>query len=304
MDDRIRNETSHIMLKIHTIATTVTLFVLIFALQELYAFKEEYALTFLHDSAFDLIIAVVTSGIVYTIILKITEKVYTNHWIKTHRDLYIAGEWMHIHGKADKDSTYLRVGTARIRQNFYNIEIHAENFSPKYENGEYRPRDLQYTLWKYTLGEISDTGDIIGVYVASKKYSTMRTNRGIHQISVIENDHETDLPTVLAGGFSDVSPSDSEGYIRLYRKTVGTGATHSLLDRIKKMLPWVKNKPVPHNVPESIAKNLDEHGLPRDWKNEVDRIMKRIDAAKNSDQTQAVHSANDDGHSNQDKEGQ
>ncbi len=252
MDERVKNGTSSVQNTIHQTAVGIFIFVLV----GLYTIKESGDIVFFKDAYADLIISLVTSGLVFCVILELTKWVYEKWWIHKHSDLYLAGDWLHIHGK-NSDLGYLRIGVVRIKQNYYDLEVHAENYSPKYgEDGIFRPRNRQYTRWKYLISEINDSGDIIGVYRASRKYTEWRTNEGIHQLSIIEFDDDLKYPTVIAGEYADVHPSDSEGYLRLYRVSIGS-------DR-KKLLP-----------------NLDENEYPEVWKTEVLAIM---EAAKTASQ--------------------
>lgn len=210
--------------------------------------KNQVILFFFKDASADFIISVVTSGLVFYIILELTKCAYSKWWIRKHPDLYLSGDWLHIHGK-NSDLSYLRIGVVRIKQNYYDLEVHAENYSPKFgQDGIFRPKNRQYTRWKYLISEINESGDVIGVYRASRKYTEWRTNEGIHQLSVIEFDEDMRFPTVIAGEYADVHPSDSEGYLRLYRVSIGSGR--------KKLLPY-----------------LDENEYPEVWKTEVLAIM-------------------------------
>lgn len=240
----MKNETSSVYGTIYQIAIAIFIFVLV----ELYTIKESNDVIFFKDTSADFILSVVTSGIVFYVILELTKWTYVKWWIRKYPDLYLAGDWLHIHGK-NSDLSYLRVGIVRIKQNFYDLEVHAENYSPKYgEDGIFRPKNRRYTRWKYLISEVNDAGDVVGVYRASRKYTEWRTNEGIHKLSVIEVDDEMQYPTVLAGEYADIYPSDSEGYLRLYRVSIGPGK--------KKMLPC-----------------LDENGYPEVWKTEVLAIM-------------------------------
>ena len=72
------------------------------------------------------------------------------------------------------------------------------------------------TQWRYILSNISDGGELLACYSAGKKTSNNRSNRGLHEMMVIEHD-KFGYPLIIRGTFSDVYPSTSEGYIELFR---------------------------------------------------------------------------------------
>lgn len=214
MDSRPKDENAAITATIFTISVSI-LIVIVQMLFSLFPFNSEELDTFL-SKGYGLVICIATSGLLFFIIRYTVGRIYTIYWIHVHKDLYIAGEWRHVH-RRNKGCDYLRAGTIYINQNFYNLEVHAENFNPVLKNGKVAKRDNQLTRWRYLLGSVADSGEITGLYQASNRFAeTNRLVRGVHRLFVLGYD-ENGYPSIIGGEFTDCAPSSSEGYIMLYR---------------------------------------------------------------------------------------
>lgn len=138
-------------------------------------------------------IEIIIFGILDLLIFNIVHYLMGVIWIKSHKDIWVQGLWLHIHVKNN-----IRVGYVNIKQDFYEINAQGENISPISEdNGDY------ITSWSYSMGRVADDNtvrDFIGYYKAHKQQRGI-SNDGMHALT-IERDMNN-IPCVMRGNFFD-----------------------------------------------------------------------------------------------------
>jgi len=215
MDGKIQNRTLSVYQSISASAAGIY----IVAVQSLY---ELFNWRFSDNPLANVLFNIVIGGVLYIIILKAIIFIKMRLWMKEYNECYMGGTWYHIHTKED-DGQYIRAGRVRIKQHFFDISVEGENYTPELImcEGKDTPEirfgnRRKMTQWRYILSNISDGGELIACYSAGKKTSNNRSNRGLHEMMVIEHD-KFGYPLIIRGTFSDVYPSTSEGYIELFR---------------------------------------------------------------------------------------
>lgn len=162
-------------------------------------------------------------------------------WQIKNNHLNLGGEWYHVHLKSS-DTSYIRIGSVRIFQNFnkneYNrLKIEGRNYNVmRYEpeTGIISHNPLTRTRWKgdYLL---YDNGCLRGIYNTKREFKETYGDwvveeheySGVHEIDIVDDDNDsdtTDTTYMLQGTFKDCAPSPKEGKIFLFR---------SKLDRLK-----------------------------------------------------------------------
>ncbi len=234
MNDNIPNRTHAIYKWLHTTVAGLYLTVTQ-VVYELVVFRVNT-----ESAAINIFLNIAFNGVVYYLLYQLVKHIYQFVWIRRNKDCYIAGKWYHIHTKDHSD--YLRVGILNIKQHFFDISVEGHNYQPCLnEAGELEFENGAATHWRYTLAELSDHGNIYACYSASKKSGKRRSNKGIHQLMVLEHGQDG-YPTIYDGDFGDIFPSTSEGYLRLYRagkadkKTGQTDRPELWLQTVKSLL--------------------------------------------------------------------
>lgn len=144
------------------------------------------------------------NSFLFLIVYLLVKQVHCYRWIKHHKDIWIQGDWLHIHVKKD-----IRIGLVEIRQDFYSIKAQGHNISPKDTN---RTQPERETTWNYVLGSVmNDTTprDFIGCYTAHEVQSQTKKD-GVH-ILTIEPPSKNDYPTRMIGCFRDTCKIDKRG---------------------------------------------------------------------------------------------
>lgn len=134
---------------------------------------------------------------IYSIVYFTVKKIYCVNWIKSHKNIWLKGIWLHIHVKND-----IRVGTVDIEQNFYTIKATARNVYP---GGLGKPQ--RETTWNYLLSKVFDdesVRDFVGYYKA-EDITSQSSKDGVHVLH-IENksrDKKTGYANYMVGTFRD-----------------------------------------------------------------------------------------------------
>lgn len=194
---------------------------------------------------FSFILQLFVFSLAYGIIYMITFLSYKKYWITKNKNIYVKGLWLQIH---IKDS--IRIGTVKIKQNFYTIEATGRNLIPKTNNSEISQK---ITNWYYYMGKVANDGtarDFIGCYTATKQDVDVN-NDGIHILKIITN--KNGEPVRLDGKFSDtfsitdedvnlLNVKEHKGQLILFKMSEqcqnylidNTGFRYDLLEKIHK----------------------------------------------------------------------
>ncbi|MDR1754937.1 MAG: hypothetical protein LBR74_08585 [Eubacterium sp.] len=148
----------------------------------------------------------------YAIIYFLIEKIAHWFWKKLHKNIYVDGIWHHVH-LMESDTNYLKKGSIKIKQNFYDLKISGFNRSVKDFNIE-EPVG-QRTNWKENVCLLCEGEKIIGRYTAQTYINDkIEIREGIHTFYL---DKSKDSPTFIEGSFQEVSPHSRTGEIKLFK---------------------------------------------------------------------------------------
>ena len=131
----------------------------------------------------------VVLGVGSTIVYFFVDLVYTLWWRIKNKSIWFNGTWYHIHDKEN-----VRVGTVKIKQKFYDLEVTAINHDVSKEG--------EKTTWKYIGHQLpcdSNGQSFIGCYSAVR---TQYTKYGFHILSTVATNH-WGTPIMLKGEFGD-----------------------------------------------------------------------------------------------------
>ena len=173
---------------------------------------------FFSENTVHTFINILLFGCGYALLFTIINFCYRQIWVHNNRSCYLAGRWYHIHTK-ENNKDYIRTGVIDIEQNYYDLDVEANNFEPiRYEtDGEISistdPCNHNITYWRYNLAELSERGEILSIYTSHKATGSTRSYKGIHHLHVIDYDSRG-YPSILDGAMSANVPSRIEGYPR------------------------------------------------------------------------------------------
>lgn len=226
-DAEVRNDTCACYVRVYTIAVSV----FVVAMQCFYALCKEILPDFLGQGVSGLLFDILVGGVLFCAIFFVVRIAYRKYWIHSHKSMYLAGSWLHVHRQPDQSKQpdqpeeeakpeYIRVGYVRIRQNFNDISVVSENFTPKLKNEDTIIKTGEYTHWRYKLARVENE-ETLALFSSTKVAADSNSHKGIHRLSVVCQDDKSGFPTVLGGEFSNVAPSNVRGSIRLYRISCG-----------------------------------------------------------------------------------
>lgn len=138
-------------------------------------------------------------------------------WKIKNKHIYIAGDWLHIHDKIN-----MRIGVVHIEQDFYNLEVDAENIKPANENSK-------ATKWHYIGSafhpEQNAQIQLMGCYFGQRTGDASK--QGVHLFRIFER--EGNKVWKMTGEFGDalsvlpnqtvVEAADRTGKILLFKMT-------------------------------------------------------------------------------------
>lgn len=215
------------------------------------------------------IIKFIVFSIIYLIIFQAINKLKTVLWIYKNKNLWLRGQWLHIH---KKDDNSVRIGMVTIKQYYTLIEAQGVNYSYPIKNGENR------TDWEYYLAQINQEKragiepNLIGCY-CSKKYKKpfVPKNEGLHKLRIVERDNKTRQPTMLMGHFFDTFQLENNTSnaipINDEKKHFGDLFLYRMDDKL--MMQLIKNGKFQPQKINFILKNREfaEYSFVKDLKN-------------------------------------
>ncbi len=214
-DAEVRNDTCNHYVRIYAIA--ISIFVV--TMQCFYALFKGVLPDYIGQGVSGLLFDILIGGLLFFLVLLVVKVLYRKHWVHRHRSMYLAGSWLHVHRRPE-DPQYIRVGYVRIRQNFNDVSVVSENFTPKLKNEDTIIKTGEYTHWKYKLARV-ESEEVLALFSSTKVSANSNSHKGIHRLSVVCQDDETGYPTVLGGEYANVAPSNGRGSVRLYRISCG-----------------------------------------------------------------------------------
>jgi hypothetical protein len=160
------------------------------------------------------IIDLVTASILYILLYKGIILLYETYgWKMIHRNINIEGIWYHEFVSKAKPS-YVRRGRSVIKQDFFSIEIKAQNY-----NIDFDPSTR--TLWQSVALDIDDNGCIKLAFRADRAGSgipdPLWTKDGLMWLQLDPNKKNTATYRII-GDYADCYPSDYRGAVTFMRR--------------------------------------------------------------------------------------
>lgn len=120
------------------------------------------------------------------------------------------------------NESYLRFGTVKIKQNFFNVSMTGENYSLREfgRDGQSISMNNNMTYWHTITSNINLEGRITSYYISERTSGDSDIREGIHHLIISSNSIKNCKLTKIIGKFKDTAPCDKHGCIIIYANEI------------------------------------------------------------------------------------